>query len=88
MAINKTAYYVKMLYYSKVDTWERIDVNKASKSKLSMICHYWYFLNTGYKYEPELCYDCVDISMMANELKNIAILNIKGRLQMCCMEYE
>ena len=53
-----------------------------------MICHYWYFLNTGYKYEPELCNDCVDISVMANELKNIVILNIKGRLQMCCMEYE
>ena len=23
-----------------------------------MICHYWYFLNTDYKYEPELCKYC------------------------------
>ena len=42
-----------------------------------MIFHYWYFLNSGYKYEPEVCIGCHYISMMANELKNIAILNIK-----------
>ena len=39
---------------------------------------YWYFLDSGYKYEPELCNSCYDILMMAYELENIAILNMKG----------
>ena len=34
-----------------------------------MICHYWYFIDCNYKYEPDLCDDCHDISMMAYELK-------------------
>ena len=43
-----------------------------------MICHYWYFKDIGYKYEPEVCNGCHDISMMVYELRNIAILNVKG----------
>ena len=40
-----------------------------------MICHYWYFKDIGYKFEPYVCNKCHDISMMAYELKNVAILN-------------
>ena len=36
---------------------------------------------TGYRYEPEVCNSCHDMSMMAFELENIAILNIK------CVDY-
>ena len=43
-----------------------------------MICHYWYFENIGYKFEPYVCNKCHDISMMPHELENIAILNVKG----------
>ena len=42
-----------------------------------MLCHYWYFLDTGYRYEPEVYISCIDISLMVYELKDIAILNIK-----------
>ena len=42
-----------------------------------MICHYWYFLNLNYTHEPYVCNACHDISMMAYELENIAILNVK-----------
>ena len=45
------------------------------KSKECIICHYWYFKDTGYKFEPYVCNKCHDISMMAYELENIAILN-------------
>ena len=45
-----------------------------------MICHYWYFLGKGYKYEPEVCNSCHDISMKAYELENIAI---KGEHKKC-----
>ena len=42
-----------------------------------MIFNYWYLLDRGYKYEPEVRHG---ISMMAFELENIAILNLKGFL--------
>ena len=41
-----------------------------------MICHYWYFQDIGYKFEPHLCNKCHDISMMAYELKNTATVNV------------
>ena len=43
-----------------------------------MICHYWYFKDITYKFQPYVCNGCHDISMIAYELKNIAILNVKG----------
>ena len=43
-----------------------------------MVCHYWYFKDIDYKFEPHVCNKCYDISMMAYELKNIAIVIVKG----------
>ena len=43
-----------------------------------MICHYWYLKDINYKFEPNVCNKCHDISSMAYELENIVILNIKG----------
>ena len=43
-----------------------------------MLCHYWYFKDLGYKFQPYLFSGCHAVSMMAYELKNIAILNVKG----------
>ena len=31
-----------------------IDVNKTNLSKKYDLCYYWYFQDTGYKYEPYL----------------------------------
>ena len=67
-----------MLQYEKIDASEGIDINKSNKSKEYMISHYWYFKDIGYKFEPHVCNKCHDISMIAYELKNIAILNVKG----------
>ena len=39
---------IKMLYYKRTDVSEGIDVNKTSESKECDICHYWYFLDTGF----------------------------------------
>ena len=39
-----------MLYFDKIDVSERTDVNKGSESKECDIYHYWYFLNTGFKF--------------------------------------
>ena len=43
-----------------------------------MICHYRHFKDIGYTFEPYVCNRYYDISMMANELENIEILNVKG----------
>ena len=43
-----------------------------------MLCHYQYFKDVGYKFQPCVCNGCHAVSMMAYELKNIAILNMKG----------
>ena len=67
-----------MLYYDRIDVSEGIDVNKTSASKECDICHYWYFLNYSFKFQPNVCNRCHDLLMMSLNLSDIAILNIKG----------
>ena len=43
-----------------------------------MLCHYSYFKDVGFKFEPHVCHKCHDVLATAYELKNIAILNVKG----------
>ena len=43
-----------------------------------MLYHYWYFKDVGYKFQPYVSNVCYAVSMMAYELKNIAMLNAKG----------
>ena len=46
---------LEMLYFKGIDGSEGIDVNKTSVSKECDICHYWYFLNNGFKFQPNAC---------------------------------
>ena len=57
--------------------FQKPDINKSNKSKECIICHYWYFKDIAYKFEPYVCNKCHDISMMTYELENIATLNVK-----------
>ena len=66
-----------MLQCDRIDVSEGIDINKTSESKECVLCHYWYFKDISYKFQPYLCNGCHAVSMMADELKNIAILNAK-----------
>ena len=34
-----------------------------------MLCHYWYFKDVGYKFEPPFCNKCHDVLMTAYKLK-------------------
>ena len=43
-----------------------------------MLCHYWYFKDVGFKFEPHVYNKCHDLLMTAYELKNTAILNATG----------
>ena len=67
-----------MLYYDRIEVSEVIDVNKTSASKECDICHFWYFLNYNFKFQPNVCNGCHDLLMMSISLSNFAILNIKG----------
>ena len=55
-----------------------MDVNKTSASKEYDICHYWYFINKSFKFQPNVCIRCHDLLTMSINLSDIAILNIKG----------
>ena len=50
-----------MLEYDRIFISEGIDVNKTNASKECDICHYWYFKDIGFKYEPYLCNGCHDL---------------------------
>ena len=67
-----------MLQYEKIDVSEGIDVNKTSASKECELCHYWFFKDTGFKFEEHVCNRCHDLLTVAYCLKNIAILSAKG----------
>ena len=72
-----------MLYYDRIDVSKGIDVNKTSASKECDVCHYWYFLNYSFKFQPNVCNRCHDLLMMSMNLSDIAILNIKGSDYRC-----
>ena len=63
-----------MLEYEIMDISEGIDVNKTNLSKECHICHYWYFIDIGVKYEPYLCTGCHDLMQKAMGFIYIAIV--------------
>ena len=67
-----------MLQYDRIDISERTDVNKANASKECDICHYWYFKDIGFKYEPCLCNSCHDLMRKAMSFNDVAIAHVKG----------
>ena len=58
---------------------EGIDLNKSNKSKECDICHYWYFLDKNFNYEPYLCNGCHDLIQKAINFNDVAIVSIKRR---------
>ena len=73
-----------MLYYDRINVFQRINVNKTSASEKSNICHYWYFLNYSFKFQPNVyATDAMIYKMMSITFSDIAILNIKGSDYRC-----
>ena len=65
--LDDTLYEVKMLEYDRIDISEGIDLNKTTTSKECDICHYRYFKNIGFKYEPYICNGCNDLMQKSYE---------------------
>ena len=70
-----------MLQYGRIDACEGIKIDKTDASKECANCHYWYFKDAGYKFEPHVCSGFDNILMMRYGLKNVTILNVK------CVDY-
>ena len=66
-----------MLKYDRIDIFEGLDVNKTDKSKESMLCHHWYFLDKNFSYGPYLCDGYYNIMQKSDNFKNIAVVHIK-----------
>ena len=73
-----------MLYYDRIDVSEGIDVNKTSSSKEYDVCHYCYFLNFSFKFQPNVSKRCHDLLMMSVNLSDIAILSNEA-YDYCCI---
>ena len=66
-----------MLEYDRIDISEGIDTNKTSASKERNICHYWYFLDKNFNYEPYVCNGYPDLMLKAMSFKNVAVVSSK-----------
>ena len=67
-----------MLEYDRIDISEGIDINKTNASKECDICHYWYFLDKNFKYQPYLSNGCHDLMQKAMNFNDVAIVSLKG----------
>ena len=67
-----------MLEFDKIDVSEGIDISKTNASKECDICHYWYFLNKVFKYEPYPSNSCHDLIQKATNFNDVAIVSVKG----------
>ena len=63
--------------YDRIDILEGIDVNKTNASRECDTCHYWYFKNMGFKYEPYFCNGCHGLIQKAINFNDVAIVSIK-----------
>ena len=63
--------------YDRIDILEGIDVNKTNASRECDTCHYWYFKNMGFKYEPYFCNGCHGLIQKAMNFNDVAIVSIK-----------
>ena len=47
-----------MLEFDRIDMSEGIDVKNSNDLCDRIICHYWYFLEINFRFQPKLCDDC------------------------------
>ena len=67
-----------MLEYDRIDISEGINIKKTNALKECKICHYCYFKDIGFKYEPHFCNGCHGLMQKAVSFNNIAIVSVKG----------
>ena len=66
-----------MQYFDRIIFSEGASVKKTIKSKECEICHYWYFLNKQFKFQPYVCKRYHNLLMMSMNLSDISTFNNK-----------
>ena len=61
----------------KNDISEEINIHKTNASKECVLCHYQYFKDVRFKFEPHACNKC-SIGCLVSNSKRIEILNVKS----------
>ena len=72
------------LQYERIDISEGIDIHKTKPPKECMLCHYWYFKEIRFKFEPRVCNEC-SIGCIFFKSKRIEILNVEGVHYRCIL---
>ena len=67
-----------MLESDRFDAFEVTDVNKTHGLHECIICHYWYFLETKFKFQPEVCNGCHDLIQKVMNFNDVAVVFVKG----------
>ena len=63
-----------MLEYDRIDISKGIDIKKTNASKKCKICHFLYFKDIGFNYEPYLCNGCHGLLQKAISFNDVAIV--------------
>ena len=71
-----------MLCYDRIDDYEGTEVNESTKSKECDVCHYWYLLHKGCKFQTNVCNWCHDLLMLSMNFSSTAISKTKN--DNCC----
>ena len=67
-----------MLECDRINISEGIDINKTNASKECKICHYCYFKDIGFKYEPCLFSSGHGLTQKTISFNDAAIVCVKG----------
>ena len=65
------------LEYGRTDLSEGIDVNKNKGLRECIICHYWFFLEVNFKFQPKVCDVCHNLRQKATSFNDVAIVSVK-----------
>ena len=66
-----------MLEFDRNDVSGGNEVNKTDGSRECIICHYWYFLDINFSFQPEVCNGCHDLMQKGMNFNNVAIVTLK-----------
>ena len=72
---NLLVYY--KCYFHGIGVSEEDDISKTSESNKCDICHYWYFLNKSFKFQPNDCNRCHDLLMIFLALVTLLFKTLK-----------
>ena len=66
------------MYYHRTDLSEGTGAAKSNNSEECMVCNYWFWVATGFRFQDSVWTDRHDLTMLCLNIGNIAIITVKG----------